>query len=94
MPTYAHRCPVCGEFDQVRPMAESDLAARCPDCGSPSARVFGAPALAALDPGMRRALDVSGASADAPGVVGSVPGRHRRANPVTTDPRHARLPRP
>ncbi|MDN5920253.1 MAG: hypothetical protein L0I76_35015, partial [Pseudonocardia sp.] len=57
MPTYAHRCPACGEFEQVRPMAESASAARCPDCGAPATRVFGAPGLTALDPGLRRALE-------------------------------------
>lgn len=94
MPTYTHRCPVCGEFEQVRPMAASGTAATCPDCGSAASRVFGAPSLRALDPGMRNALDASGRSADAPEVVTSVPGRNRRATPVTRDPRHARLPRP
>lgn len=94
MPTYTHRCPVCGEFDLLRPMAESGAPARCPDCGAPAGRRFGAPGLRSLDPGLRRALDTSGRSADAPDVVTSVPGRHRRATRTTTDPRHARLPRP
>ncbi|MEU6698384.1 zinc ribbon domain-containing protein [Pseudonocardia sp. NPDC046786] len=94
MPTYTHRCPVCGEFDQVRPMSAAAREAQCPDCGSHSSRIFGAPALRGVDPGLRRALDASGASADAPQVVSSVPGRSRRATPVTRDPRHARLPRP
>lgn len=94
MPTYVHRCPACGEFELVRPMAESDRAAHCPVCGAAAARLFGAPGLNALDPGLRRALDTSAASADAPHVVGAVPGRHRRATRTTRDPRHARLPRP
>ncbi|MEV1293570.1 zinc ribbon domain-containing protein [Pseudonocardia sp. NPDC049635] len=94
MPTYTHRCVRCGEFDQIRPMSAAAQAISCPDCGSASPRVFGAPALRGVDPGLRRALDASGASADAPQVVSSVPGRSRRATPVTRDPRHARLPRP
>lgn len=94
MPTYTHRCPACGEFEQVRPMSEASPTAPCPECGSASARVFAAPALRGVDPGLRRALDASGASADAPAVVRAVPGRSRRATPVTRDPRHARLPRP
>jgi hypothetical protein len=56
--------------------------------------MFRAPALRALDPGLRRALDADARSADTPQVVSSVPGRSRRTNPITTDPRHARLPRP
>ena len=94
MPTYAYRCPRCGEFQLHRPMAESGCETTCPDCAHPAARVFGAPALRGIDPTVRRALDASARSADAPQVVTSVPGRSRRATPVTTDPRHARLPRP
>jgi putative FmdB family regulatory protein len=94
LPTYGYRCPRCGGFDLVRPMSEAGAAATCPDCGETARRVFGAPALRALDPGVRRALDAGARSADAPQVVSSVPGRSRRATPTTTDPRHARLPRP
>ncbi|GEL20195.1 FmdB family zinc ribbon protein [Pseudonocardia asaccharolytica] len=94
MPTYSYRCPDCSDFDLVRPMAEADAPARCPGCGRPSRRVFGAPALHSMDPRQRRAMDASERSADAPEVVSSVPGRARQAIPVTRDPRHARLPRP
>lgn len=75
-------------------MAESGCETACPDCALPAARVYGAPALRGLDPTARRALDASARSADSPQVVSSVPGRSRRATPTTTDPRHARLPRP
>ncbi len=94
MPTYDYRCSGCGEFEVRRPMAESAIPARCPGCGHPAARVFGAPALGGLDPTVRRALDAGARSAESPQVVTAVPGRSRRATPVTTDPRHARLPRP
>lgn len=94
MPTYAFRCPRCGEFEVRRPMAESASDTICPDCALPAARVFGAPALRGLDPTVRRALDAGARSAESPQVVTSVPGRSRRATPLSTDPRHARLPRP
>ena len=94
MPTYIHRCPDCGEFEQVRPMVEAGARPACPGCGMPSTRVFGAPAWRGSDPGLRRARDAAGRSADAPEVVTSVPGRSGKATPVTRDPRHARLPRP
>lgn len=94
MPTYRFACTPCGAFDVVRTMAETDRPATCPRCGTVGRRIFGSPALAALDPSLRRALDASGRSADAPEVVSSVPGRSPRATAVTRDPRHARLPRP
>ncbi|HXV93615.1 MAG TPA: zinc ribbon domain-containing protein [Pseudonocardia sp.] len=96
MPTYRFRCARCGAFDLVRPMARSGEAASCPECGAEARRVFGAPALRALDPAVRGALDASAKSADAPEVVTSVPsaGRRRRPTRITTDPRHATLPRP
>jgi putative FmdB family regulatory protein len=94
VPTYGYRCPAGDTFDLVRPMAEAGEPARCPDCGEPARRVFGGPALRSLDPAVRRALDAGARSADSPDVVTSLPGRSRRATPVTRDPRHARLPRP
>ncbi|NMI00133.1 zinc ribbon domain-containing protein [Pseudonocardia sp. K10HN5] len=99
MPTYTYRCPNCGSFDLVRPMAQADAQARCPDCGSEGRRVYGAPALRAMEAKLRRALDAGERSADAPEVVTSVPSRaadrrRGRATRYTTDPRHARLPRP
>jgi hypothetical protein len=39
-------------------------------------------------------LEASARSADSPQVVTGVPGRSRRATPITIDPRHAKLPRP
>jgi hypothetical protein len=75
-------------------MAEATGAATCPDCGSTARRVFGLPGVTSVDPGVRTALDASARSADAPQVVSHVPGRARRATSMTTDPRHAKLPRP
>ncbi|MCU1666976.1 MAG: putative regulatory protein FmdB family, partial [Pseudonocardia sp.] len=57
MPTYGYRCPSCGSFELVRPMAEASDPACCPDCGEVARRVFGGPALRRLEPGVRRALD-------------------------------------
>ncbi len=94
MPTYQYRCDACGRFDLQGPMAEVAASASCPDCGTQARRVFGLPGVAFVDPGVRSARDASARSAESPHVVSHVPGRARRATPITTDPRHAKLPRP
>jgi len=94
VPTYGYDCPRCGAFDLVRPMARASEPAACPQCGDVARRVWGAPALRGVDPAVRRALDGSARSAEAPDVVSSVPPSGRRRSGYTTDPRHLRLPRP
>ena len=95
MPTYSYRCTACGPFDLVRPMAAADDTAACPTCGGPGVRTFGAPALRRGHAGARAALEAGERSAEAPDVVRGIPtaGR-RRTTRTSTDPRHARLPRP
>ncbi len=95
MPTYSYRCAACGPFDLVRPMAAAHERAECPTCAAPGARTFGAPGLRRLDGGVRAAVEAAERSAEAPEVVRRVPGGGRRPVPRrSTDPRHARLPRP
>jgi hypothetical protein len=74
-------------------MSKAQATVSC-DCGESARRVFGLAAIRSMDPALRRGLDSSAASADTPQVVSTVPGRSRHATRVTTDPRHARLPRP
>jgi putative FmdB family regulatory protein len=93
VPTYSYRCS-CGPFEQLRPMAAAHEQAACPACGEPSPRVFAAPALRRLDPGVRAAVEAGERSAEAPEVVRAVPSTGRRRVRTSTDPRHARLPRP
>lgn len=95
MPTYSYRCAACGPFELVRPMAAAGAQAPCPACAGPGRRTFGAPALRHGDAGARAAIVAGERSAEAPEVVRAVPttGR-RRSTRTTTDPRHARLPRP
>jgi len=94
VPTYSYRCAACGPFDLVRPMAARDEAT-CPRCDGPGDRTFGAPALHRTSPGVRAAVEAGERSAEAPQVVRSIPtAGPRRTVRTTTDPRHARLPRP
>jgi putative FmdB family regulatory protein len=94
VPTYSHRCPSCGPFDVIRPMAAAGSPADCPGCGGPGRRTFGAPALRATPAGVRAAVEAGERSAEAPEVVRALPAGGRRPARHTTDPRHARLPRP
>jgi putative FmdB family regulatory protein len=94
MPTYGYVCASCGEFDLIRSMAAAGMPTECPTCGQPGRRLFTAPALRSVPPGLRRALDTQARSADAPDVVTSPPPRTGRRQPRVSDPRQARLPRP
>lgn len=93
MPTYSYRC-ACGPFDLLRAMAAADEPAACPVCGESSRRTFAAPALRRLNPGVTAAVEAGERSAEAPDVVRAVPRAGRRPVRTSTDPRHARLPRP
>jgi putative FmdB family regulatory protein len=60
MPTYDYACPACGGFDALRPFAQRDEPAACPDCASPSPRVFAAmPRLACVSSETRRAMETN-----------------------------------
>ena len=45
MPLYDYRCTDCGDFREIRPMAESTSARPCPVCGTPAPRSLSAPFL-------------------------------------------------
>lgn len=93
MPTYSFRCADCGPFELVRPMAAAGDDAGCPACGGPGPRTFAAPALRRLDSDVRSVVEAGERSAETPDVVRAVPAGPRRPR-TSTDPRHARLPRP
>lgn len=94
MAVYSYRCVECGPFEAWRPIQLRRDREACPSCGFAAARVFTAPRLSRLSPDLRGALDASGRSADRPDVVSTIPAGARRRPAVTSDPRHARLPRP
>ncbi|MEE3851709.1 zinc ribbon domain-containing protein [Gordonia sp. LSe1-13] len=94
MPTYVFRCRSdCADFIERHSMAAIPDAASCPECGADGRRVIGSPALGAGDSSAMRLQDATRASAEAPAVVSSVPGRGRRATPVSSNPLHRKLPR-
>jgi len=93
MPTYVYHCPSCGPFDVVSSMTEIGSSRDCPDCAAASPRVFSAPAVCRVAAPLARALGAQERSAHEPRVVTEVPAS-RRPSTITTDPRHAKLPRP
>lgn len=54
MPLYDYQCPDCGDFREIRPMAESTCAHPCPICGTPAPRSLSAPFLGGAAPGWLR----------------------------------------
>jgi len=74
MPTYDYACPGCGGFDALRSFAQRDEPAACPDCTTPSPRVFAAmPRLACLSSETRRAMETNERARHEPKSSGSYP---------------------
>lgn len=95
MPIYEFRCASEHEHERSVPISERDQQATCPRCGAPTHRRISAPRLGRLGSSAGRMIERSEASAHQPAVVDRVPGNGRSAGTrITTDPRHARLPRP
>jgi putative FmdB family regulatory protein len=67
MPFYDYRCTGCGDFSQLRPMAQCREPATCPACGTSADRIILAtPSLGVLSGAMRRAYAANERSAHAP----------------------------
>ena len=93
MPTYVYRCPSCGPFDVIKTMAETDASQDCAGCGTPSRRLYSPPAVRRVAAPLAGALGAQERSAHEPQVVTDLPAKRRPSN-ITTNPRHAALPRP
>ena len=60
MPTYDYSCTRCGSFEALRSVSMRNQAAACPSCGGVAPRlVVSAPALALMEEGTRRAIEVN-----------------------------------
>lgn len=67
MPVYDYRCADCGDFTEMRPMAEFDLPHPCPGCGEDASRVIlTVPSMAMMDSGQRTAMATNERSRHAP----------------------------
>ncbi|WP_394214377.1 FmdB family zinc ribbon protein [Brachybacterium vulturis] len=94
MPIYEFRCESAHEYERSVPISARDQDLTCPRCGATARRRISAPRLSRLGSSAGRLLDRTAHSAHEPGVVDRIPGARPTAARTTTDPRHARLPRP
>ncbi len=80
MPMYDYECPTCGDFTEMRPMAESSLPQPCPWCETPSRRVIRmAPAFSTLSAATRTAHSTNERSADRPKLLSEVGPAHKHS---------------
>lgn len=94
VPIYEFRCEGAHEYERSVPISARDEDLVCPDCGAPARRRMSAPRLGRLGSAAGQLLDRAAKSAHEPAVVDRVPGARPAATRTSTDPRHARLPRP
>jgi len=75
---YDYECPTCGDFTEMRPMAESSLPQPCPWCETLSRRVIRmAPAFSTLSAATRTAHSTNERSADRPKLLSEVGPAHK-----------------
>lgn len=81
MPMYDYECPTCGDFTELRPMAECSLPQPCPCCETPSSRVIRvAPAFSTVSAATRTAHATNERSADRPSLLSEVGGHKHGPN--------------
>lgn len=89
---YLYRCAERHDTVHDAPIGTSPQQLDCV-CGQPATRVLTAPMLATMPPARQQAVESAQASAERPAVV-TQPPPPTRPTATTSDPRHARLPRP
>lgn len=93
MPVYEFRCSGCGRFEAQHTMATVPESQPCPACSTESQRMIAAVGLSGANSPRARAVEQAARSATEPEVVRGSPGRSR-STPVSSDPRHRKLPKP
>lgn len=94
MPLYEFKCPTCGVFEEQHPMSSIPRTTACHSCGADARKIMSSTKLSHLNSARGQALSSAEASAHEPQVVTSMPGTRGRPTPITTNPLHAKLPRP
>lgn len=90
--TYTYRCRECGEFDLTLPMGTAQPVAQCHSCHKTSERIFTSPALQRSASPLRRARELSEASASEPALSRQPPDVFRPQK-TAKHPLHELLPR-
>lgn len=95
MPIYEFLCLQDHRFERLSSLSAAHQDVTCPDCGNVARRVMSRPSLAKVDPAKRRAVETAQQTAEKPEVVSRLPaGQPEKPVPVSTNPLHAKLPRP
>ncbi|WP_082399671.1 FmdB family zinc ribbon protein [Gordonia phthalatica] len=92
MPVYQFLCADCGRFEARFSMAEVPDSTTC-RCGASARRGVSSPAFGRGGRAMAL-MDATKSTAERPAVVDRVPAGNRRGTPTSTNPLHAKLPRP
>ena len=94
MPSYSYRCSEGCRFDALYPMAEVPQETDCRVCGALARRSVTAPHLSRAGSSAFQLMDRSAKSASEPEVVSSLPSSGTPRQRTTSNPLHAKLPRP
>jgi putative FmdB family regulatory protein len=96
MPLYEFRCADCSDFEQTHPIGSVPDSTACPLCGAPARRRMSAPHLSIAGSAAYRMLDSTAKSAVEPNLVSAPPPAPHsgRAQRVSANPLHRKLPRP
>lgn len=95
MPWYEFRCEAGHETEQLMPISSETRQIPCPQCAGVAVRRISAPNVRRVDSARAAAVEASAKTAYEPAVVNSLPASgNRRVQPVTTNPQHAKLPKP
>ena len=95
MPLYGFRCDQgCGDTERAYSLAAVPDRIDCSGWGAVARRRFDSIAVSHRDSVAMRLHDATAATAQSPRVTSWIPSSGRGRRPVSTDPRHRRLPRP
>ena len=95
MPSYSFRCTEGCEFDAMYAMSEVPRKTHCRRCNATAIRLVTAPHLSAASGSAYQLLEHTSRSAHEPLTVDRLPARGPAARqPVSSNPLHAKLPRP